>query len=272
MTLKVLAQEYVKEASRLDAERRAEKKLRDVEGFPFWPHEMVRNVVIFCVFTAALLYLSAFMPYFLETPADAAGQPEVILPDWYLLFSYGLLKIGNDFQILNGPGGAWVGHWWHFWDTNWWTPWDVGPHTGTVRVPIMGPLNAKNMGLNLHLPLVIPFFILPFVDRGKAQRPQEQAGMAAFGVWAFAFATTTSIYAVNNLLYVRWEWMAYPILDQQLAPYFQFAQWDVLSWISILLPIVMALATYAWLKRWRAKALARGDRVFKLNRNYHRVR
>ena len=276
MTLKLLTAEYVKEAARLDAERRAEKKTRDVEGFPFWPHEVVRDTIIFCVFTAGLLYLCAFMPYFLEAPADPSGQPEVILPDWYLLFSYGLLKIGNDLQILNGPDGAWVESAWHFWDTNWWKPWDGGPHTGTVRVPIMGPLNAKNMGLSLHIPLLAPLFVLPFIDRGKAQRPQEQPGMAAWGVWGLTFALTASIYAINTVLYDRPEAylkaLAKPVGEPQISPVFQFAQWDVLSWICILLPIVAALLTYGYLKRWKARAMAAGDRVFKLNRNYHRVR
>lgn len=276
MSLKLLTQEYVEEAERMDAERRQEKSLRPVEGFPFWPHEMVRNIVILCFFSAAMLYLSAVMPYFLEGPANPAGQPDVILPDWYLLFSYGFLKWGNDLTILSGLT-AQAGHAdhaaWHVWDQQWWTPWDMGAHTGIVQVPIIGPMNAKMMGLiGLHTPFIIFLFALPFLDRGKAQRPQEQPFMTAFGVYVLAQMFTASVYSINNVVYNRWPVFAQSILKDQMAPYFQFLQWDLLSWLTGLVPLALAIGTYVGIKVWRERMMEAGDRVFKLNRNYHRVR
>ncbi len=273
MSLKLLTQEYVSEAERMDRERRSEKKLRPVEGFPFWPHEMIRIVVVSCFFTAAVLYLSAFMPFFLEAPANPAGQPEVILPDWYLLFSYGFLKWGNDLTLLNGPGGAWVDSWWHIWDQQWWTPWDLGPHEGIVQFPIIGPMNAKLMGLiGIHTPLILAVFILPFIDRGKAQRPQEQPALAAWGVFVLSVAFMASVYSINNVIYNRWPVFAKPILKDEIEIFFQFLQWDLLSWLTMLIPVAAGLITYVAIKSWRDRMMDAGDRVFKLNRNYYRVR
>ncbi|MDX1610939.1 MAG: hypothetical protein R3185_01135 [Candidatus Thermoplasmatota archaeon] len=273
MSLKVLTQEYVAEAERLDQKRRAEKKPRPVEGFPFWPHEVIRAVIVLAFFSAAMLYLSGFMPYFLEAPANPAGQPDVILPDWYLLFSYGFLKWGNDFTLLNGPDGAWVANWWHVWDQQWWTPWDLGPHTGIVQMPVIGAMNAKLVGLiGIHTPLILAVFALPFIDRGKAQRPQEQPAMAAWGVFVLGITFMASVYSINNVIYNRWPIMAETILKDQISPIFQFFQWDLLSWLTMLIPMAMGIITYVLLRTYRDNMMAAGDRVFKLNRNYYRVR
>lgn len=273
MSLKLLTQEYMEEAQRMDSEQRTEKTLRPVEGFPFWPHEMIRNIVVLCFFTAAMLYITSLMPYYLESPADPAGQPTVILPDWYLLWSYGLLKWGNDLEILNGPGGAWVGESWHIWDRQWWSPWNLGPDTGIVQMPIIGPMNAKAMGLmGLHTPLILFVFVLPFIDRGKAQRPQEQPLMACLGVGLLTLLSTATIYSINNVIYERWPVMATPILQQYIEPYIQFLQWDLLSWLCALIPIAATVATYVSIRVWRERMMERGDRVYTLNRNYHRVR
>lgn len=273
MSLKILTKEYVAEAERLDQKRRQEKKLRDVEGFPFWPHEVLRGIVITCFFGAAMLYLSAVMPYFLEGPANPAGQPDVILPDWYLLFSYGFLKWGNDFTLLNGPDGAWVDSWWHIWDQSWWTPWNLGAHTGIVQMPIIGAMNAKNVGLiGIHTPLILAVFALPFIDRGKAQRPQEQPALTAWGVFVLGITFMSSVYSINNVIYNRWPVFAETIGQEAISPYLQFFQWDLLSWLTMLVPLLLAVLTYVGIKAWRDAMMAKGDRVFKLNRNYHRVR
>jgi len=273
LSLKILTQEYVEEAERMDRERRQGKSLNPVEGFPFWPHETVRNIVILCFFSASILYLAALMPYFLETPANPAGQPDVILPDWYLLWSYGFLKWGNGLDILNGPNGVWVDAWWHVWDRQWWTPWNMGPSMGVVQMPIIGPMNAKAMGLiGLHTPLLIPLFLLPFIDRGKAQRPQEQPLTTAFGVFALGIVTMASVYSINNVIYNRWPVMATTILEEQISPFIQFLQWDLLSWLTMLIPLALAVLTYVGIKTWRERMMDEGDRVFQLNRNYYRVR
>lgn len=273
MSLKTLTKEYVAEAERLDQERRAQKKPRPVEGMPFWPHEVLRGLIVLCFFSAAMLYLSGFMPYYLEGPANPAGQPDVILPDWYLLFSYGWLKWGNDFTLLNGPDGAWVDSWWHVWDQSWWTPWELGAHTGIVQMPIIGAMNAKAVGLiGIHTPLILAVLALPFIDRGKAQRPQEQPALTAWGVFVLMSTFMASVYSINNVIYNRWPIFAEPILQDQISPFFQFFQWDLLSWLTMLIPLILAVLTYAGIKIWRDRMMAKGDRVFKLNRNYHRVR
>src|SRR5690349_2436193 len=95
-----LVGEYLREVQRVDEQKRAKKKFRLVEGFPFWPHEFVRDMIFLSFFTAMIFFLSGFVPYYLESPADPAGQPHIILPDWYLLWSYGLLKIAHPVVIF----------------------------------------------------------------------------------------------------------------------------------------------------------------------------
>ncbi|MGQ0536855.1 MAG: hypothetical protein ACT4PT_12395 [Methanobacteriota archaeon] len=89
---------YVERARELDAARRAKRTFRNVEGTPFWPHEAVRDTAIIAFFMAVMLYFTAILPFFLEEPASQ-NQPAVILPDWYLLWAYGQLKIAKNVEF-----------------------------------------------------------------------------------------------------------------------------------------------------------------------------
>src|SRR3990170_7011050 len=68
-------------------------------GLPFWPHEVYRDLVIIFVLCAILLFLSAFYTPIVGPSANPAIQP-FIVPDWYLLFSWGLLKIADVFPSI----------------------------------------------------------------------------------------------------------------------------------------------------------------------------
>jgi uncharacterized membrane protein len=96
--------------------------------------------------------------------------------------------------------------------------------------------------------------------------------MAAIGVFGILLMFTVSVYSVNTIVYDRWPVFAKPILETQLTWLFQFEQWDLLSWLTGLVPLLGAVMAYVGVKAWRDKMMARGDRVFKLNRNYHVVR
>jgi len=126
------------------------------------------------------MFCAALMPYFLEKPANPAGQPEVILPDWYLLWSYGMLKPGIADQVTLGGN--------------------------PIDVPILGPLNAKTMGILLNIIITIPLVLLPFVSTGKNRRPQEAPWWAAFGVAGIVYVFNASVYSVNNVIFTKIGW------------------------------------------------------------------
>lgn len=167
-----LVREYMEEVQRVDTAARAKKRFRTLEGFPFWPHEVVRDSIFLCFFLAVLFGLSGFIPYYLEAPADPSGQPHVILPDWYLLWSYGLLKIAFDVTIF-----------------------------GVTIV------NAKVFGVLLNGVLIAPLLIIPFIHPGHARRPVEEPFWASFGAAGVMLAITLSAYSVNGVIYPELTWL-----------------------------------------------------------------
>lgn len=164
--------EYMAEVQRVDAAARAKKRFRNVEGFPFWPHEFVRDMVFLCFFTAIMFALSGFIPYYLEAPANPAGQPAVILPDWYLLWSYGLLKI------------AW-----------------------TINIGGIEIVSAKVLGVLLNAVVIAPLIFVPFIHPGHSRRPVEDPVWAGLGMSGVMLAFTLSAYSVNAVIYDALPWM-----------------------------------------------------------------
>ena len=284
-TFTELLKEYSEEAARVEAERRAKKKLRPVEGHPFWPHEVVRDSIIFLVFVAGCFYLSAFLPYYLEAPADARGPPAVILPDWYLLWAYGALKITEDLTILGRPVP---------------TPFlDAGLNIAPNPAD-WGPMNAKLMGLVFNAVPVLPIILVPFLSRGKNQRPVEQPFWAAAGIAWVVYVFMLSVYSIDTVVnrdfpmfgkeYTLWtvfywlktngfmpvfEWMynvgiikADPHGNLDLRAFFTIFRFDLLSWLTHLLPLLFFFVTYVPLAIVKKK---HGYEA-KLNASYYKVR
>lgn len=171
-----LTGEYMAEAVQIEEARRAKKRFRIVEGFPFYPHELIRDAIFVCFFTAVIFFLSGFIPYYLEAPADPSGQPHIILPDWYLLWSYGLLKIAHDVTIFGF----------------------------TI-------LTAKVWGVILNGVVIAPLFVIPFIHLGHARRPVEDPLWAGFGSAGLMLAGTLSAYSVNGVYREHIPWIAAPI-------------------------------------------------------------
>src|SRR5437870_13459397 len=61
-------------------------------GIPFFPQETARDFVLIFLLTALLFFLSAFVTPFLG-PARSPQISALIVPDWYLLFSWGVLIV-----------------------------------------------------------------------------------------------------------------------------------------------------------------------------------
>ncbi len=146
-------------------------------GSPLVPHEAYRDLVTIFLLLSMLLFLTAAIVPSLETPRNPAETP-FIVPDWYVLFSYGLLKFSTVLPEFTIPG--------------------------VLGLP---PFHISEgfWGFALtNIPLIF-LLILPFIDRGRETRPAKAPIRSAFGVsflivWMFG----TSMYSVNNLILQAW--------------------------------------------------------------------
>ncbi|ELZ91754.1 cytochrome bc1 complex cytochrome b/c subunit [Haloferax mucosum ATCC BAA-1512] len=142
---------------------------RDVLAFPTWPHETVRNLSIAAFFVGMILFLSATMPPHIGEPANPSDTPAIILPDWYLYWSFGLLKLeplNPELAILGGQ-------------------------------KLMAD---RTFGVLANGVVVGVIAIVPFLNKGSARRPVEQPFWAAVGVFGVVFALTLSLIAIQNLM------------------------------------------------------------------------
>ncbi len=176
-------------------------------GSPLVPHETYRDLVSIFLLTAMAFFLTAWIVPSLETPRNPAQTP-FIVPDWYVLFSYGLLKLAEIFPEFNVPG--------------------------MLGLPAFR-ISAGFWGFFLtNIPLIV-LLVLPFIDRGRENRPAKAPIRSAFGisfllVWMF-FA---SMYSVNNLILEKWPVIA----DDNVLKAFMFGP-----------PILSFVAGYVGLRR-----------------------
>jgi quinol-cytochrome oxidoreductase complex cytochrome b subunit len=166
-----LTYEYFERARREDQDLRQESTYveRDVLGFPTWPHEVIRNLSIASFFVGMILFLSATMPPHIGPPANPSSTPAVILPDWYLYWSFGLLKLNPLNPELAILGGQKI-------------------------------MADRTYGVLANLVVVGFVAIVPFLNKGSARRPVEQPFWAAVGVLGIVFAFTISLLSVKNLM------------------------------------------------------------------------
>ncbi|WP_276258375.1 cytochrome bc complex cytochrome b subunit [Haloglomus litoreum] len=163
--------EYFERARREDQDLRTESDYveRDVLAFPVWPHEMIRNLALTSFFVGMIVFLAAALPPHIGAPANANQTPGVILPDWYLYWSFGLLKLGPLNPELALLGG--------------------------------GKLMSDRMyGVLANLVVVGVITVVPFLNKGAARRPVEQPFWAAIGVFGVTFAFTIAAYSAKNLV------------------------------------------------------------------------
>jgi len=184
-----LTYEYFERSRREDEVLRDDSDYveRDVLGFPAWPHEMIRNLSITSFFVGVILFVSALMPPPLEAPANPTSTPAVILPDWYLYWSFGILKT----QALN------------------------------LELAILGGQTLatdRTFAVLLHGPIIVMLFLVPFLNKGSARRPVEEPFWAAVGVFGVVLSFTLSLLAIKNLMATR-----VPLLTSHLQLWLSFA-------------------------------------------------
>jgi quinol-cytochrome oxidoreductase complex cytochrome b subunit len=166
-----LTYEYFERARREDQDLRTESDYveRDVLGFPTWPHEIVRNLSITAFFVGMILFLSATMPPHIADPANASVTPAIILPDWYLYWSFGLLKLN-----------------------------DLNPELAILGGQKL--MADRTYGVLANVVVVGFIAMVPFLNKGSARRPVEQPFWSAVGVMGVVFAFTISLLSVKNLM------------------------------------------------------------------------
>ena len=166
-----LTYEYFERSRREDQDLRQQSSYveRDVLAFPTWPHEMIRNLALVSFFVGMIVFLSAALPPHIGPPADSSSTPAVILPDWYLYWSFGLLKLGPlnpDISLLGGQ-------------------------------KLMAD---RTYGVLANVVIVGFVAIVPFLNKGAARRPVEQPFWAAVGMSGVVFAFTIAVLSVKNLV------------------------------------------------------------------------
>ncbi|MFB6106342.1 MAG: cytochrome bc complex cytochrome b subunit [Halobacteriaceae archaeon] len=163
--------EYFERARREDQDLRQQSDYveRDVLAFPTWPHEMIRNLSLGAFFVGGILFLAATLPPHIAAPANPSSTPEIILPDWYLYWSFGLLKTG-----------------------------DLNPEMAILGGQKL--MADRTFGVVLNLVVVGAIAIVPFLNKGSARRPVEQPFWSAVGVGGVVFSITIAALSIKNLV------------------------------------------------------------------------
>ena len=205
-----------------------------VKGEPLYPHEMTRDGVLTMYIMALFFFLAAFVP----PPLHKAADPTAVtpfpppLPDWYLLWAFGCLKVAQDIEMN--------------------LPLSMIPFFGLEDIELM-LMSAKVwgtlvQGLIFGLVVAVPFidraigtFIDPqygdVINRGHERRPIEDPVRAAIGVYGIAMVIMLSVFSINANIA-----MYYPEIDT-----------NVLTQITLWGPIGCALITYLFLDRRRSE-------------------
>src|SRR3990172_8160000 len=79
------------EVEKHEVEEQKQEPLR-VRGLPFFPHFLLREVVVMCLIAGGLILLASIYPASLLKPADPFDTPSPIYPEWYFLYVFGFLK------------------------------------------------------------------------------------------------------------------------------------------------------------------------------------
>ena len=88
-----VASSYMEQKQQLESAEERRKRTRSGHGF--WPHEVLRDTLIFGFMACVLLFYAWLIPPPLHSAADPFAQAGFVFPDWYVLFSYGIPKVGR---------------------------------------------------------------------------------------------------------------------------------------------------------------------------------
>jgi len=149
-----------------------------IVGLPAFPNQAAVSAVVFFLTLATLSLLAGFLPVHNVAaygPNNPAGTPELIMPDWFLMWVYGFLKILPQWMAFTVPG--------------------TGVHVSTEFVG----------GIVLPTLVIGAVALWPFLDRREEPThftadPLDRPWQTAVGVAAVVFVMVASIAGMNNLL------------------------------------------------------------------------
>jgi len=169
-----VASMYMEEKENL--QKAEEKRKRTRTGHGFWPHEVLRDSIIFASMLSILLFYAWLIPPPLHGAADPYAQAGFVFPDWYVLFSYGYLRWGEylpQFVVPTGFVGEIVGQPMFPWNAAWWGAALTGIPVGILALP-------------------------PFLG-GREKRPVEDPWFAAAG------AVYLARFLLSDPLFCEWQ-------------------------------------------------------------------
>ncbi|MEK6987786.1 MAG: 4Fe-4S dicluster domain-containing protein [Candidatus Thermoplasmatota archaeon] len=179
-------------------------------GIPFFPQEATRDFVVIFFLTAIMFFLSAFVTPFLGPPRSPQVS-ELAVPDWYLLFSWGLLKIADIFPVFTIGAGT----------------------------PLQTEFSAVFWGDILSGIPIIALLLLPFLDRGREARPAKAPIRSAVGLAGIMAIFTSSLYSIREVVWERWTTPnGQPLIDD-----------TAMKWFFVIPPVLVGLASYVALRR-----------------------
>ena len=171
-----VADSYVSERDQLiEAEQ---ERRRVFTGHAFWPQEVLRDTIIAMSILMVLCFYSWLIPPPLHNAADPFAQAGFVFPDWYVLFSYGYLRLGEYLPQFDIPLPEAIGNFFGTpiisWNAGWWG-------AAITGIPVM----------ILALPPFIP---------GREKRGVEDPWFATAGMVYLAHVWFISVYSINIFL------------------------------------------------------------------------
>lgn len=70
-----------------------EKQVQHQQTLPFYPHHLVTEMVVALFYLGLIFFLAGTVLRELGPPANPVMTPSHIMPEWYFLWLFGLLKI-----------------------------------------------------------------------------------------------------------------------------------------------------------------------------------
>jgi heterodisulfide reductase subunit D len=221
--LRELVLQYLRVRRLLDEElaprRRRRGEPRPLIGSPLYPQEALRDLSLFFYLMALLCLLAALVPPELGDPANPDVTPDRLLPDWYLLWAFGLLK--------------------------------VAPNVSVFDVDI---ISGKTLGVLVIVLTFVVVMMVPWMDRAfaylgrrffkypvtfsegrRAKRPMSDPFMASVGAGAVTYAVLASVYSIHEIVEDTFDWIADTHLQASM----------------VLLPFMVGLVTYGSLRAAR---------------------
>jgi Fe-S oxidoreductase len=149
---------------------RPDDREKPIFASPLFPHQIIQFSIVSCVLIGVVIALAAWLPPPLHEPANEFLTPQFLLPDWFFLWVYGVLK--------------WVGWVYSVFDIQ----------------TSLSLLSAKVVGVLLSLFVVGLLFIVPFIDPGPMARFTTRRKKSSLGVAVVFFFVFMSVYGLNEII------------------------------------------------------------------------